>query len=59
MVSIISLILGLIILGILYKNMIAWEGDYRISRGQALLPVLESGDFRHSAPGKNRQSQSN
>ena len=40
MVSIISFILGLIILGILYKNMIAWEGDYRISRGQALLPVL-------------------
>ena len=37
---IISFILGLIILGILYKNMIAWEGDYRISRGQALLPVL-------------------
>jgi RsiW-degrading membrane proteinase PrsW (M82 family) len=40
MISIISFILGLIILGILYKNMIAWEGDYRISRGQALLPVL-------------------
>ena len=40
MVSIISFILGLIILGILYKNMIAWEGDYRISGGQALLPVL-------------------
>lgn len=40
MISIISLVLGLIILGILYKNMIAWEGDIRISRGQALLPVL-------------------
>ena len=40
MVSIISFVLGLIILGILYKNMIAWEGDYRISRVQALLPVL-------------------
>ena len=40
MISIISLILNLIILGILYKNMIAWEGDYRISRGQAMLPVI-------------------
>ena len=27
-------ILGLIILGILYKNMIAWEGVYRISTGK-------------------------
>nr|WP_297706075.1 PrsW family glutamic-type intramembrane protease [uncultured Butyrivibrio sp.] len=40
MTSIISFVLSLIIVGILYKNMIAWEGDYRISRGQALLPVL-------------------
>lgn len=40
MVSIISLVLSLIILGILYKNMIAWEGVYRISKGQAILPVL-------------------
>ena len=40
MVSIISFILGLIILGILYKNMIAWEGVYRISKGQAILPVV-------------------
>lgn len=40
MISIISFVLNLIILGILYKNMIAWEGDYRISRGQALLPVI-------------------
>ncbi len=40
MVSIISFVLCLIILGILYRNMIAWEGDCRISRGQALLPVL-------------------
>ena len=40
MVSIISFVLCLIIIGILYKNMIAWEGSYRISRGQALLPVL-------------------
>ena len=28
MTSIISLVLCLIIVGILYKNMIAWEGDY-------------------------------
>ncbi len=40
MASVISLVLSSIILGILYKNMIAWEGDCRISRGQALLPVL-------------------
>ena len=40
MTSIISFVLSLIIVGILYKNMIAWEGDYRISRGQVLLPVL-------------------
>ncbi|WP_026671112.1 PrsW family glutamic-type intramembrane protease [Butyrivibrio sp. AE3006] len=40
MTSIISFVLSLIIVGILYKNMIAWEGDYRISRGQALLPVI-------------------
>ena len=40
MISIISFVLCLIIIGILYKNMIAWEGDYRISRGQALLPVF-------------------
>ena len=40
MVSIISFVICLIIIGILYKNMIAWEGVYRISRGQALLPVL-------------------
>ena len=40
MASIISLVLCLIIIGILYKNMIAWEGSYRISRGQALLPVF-------------------
>ena len=40
MVSIISFVVCLIILGILYRNMIAWEGEYRISRGQALLPVL-------------------
>ena len=40
MTSIISFVLCLIIVWILYKNMIAWEGDYRISRGQALLPVL-------------------
>ena len=40
MISIISFVLCLIIIGILYRNMIAWEGDYRISRGQALLPVF-------------------
>ncbi len=40
MASIISFVLCLIIIGILYKNMIAWEEVYRISRVQALLPVL-------------------
>ena len=40
MVSIISFVVCLIILGILYRNMIAWEGDCRLSRGQALLPVI-------------------
>ena len=40
MVSIISFVVCLIILGILYRNMIAWEGEYRISRGQAVLPVI-------------------
>ena len=40
MASVISFVLCLIIIGILYRNMIAWEGDYRISRGQALLPVI-------------------
>ena len=33
MISIISFVLCLIIIGILYRNMIAWEGDYRIAAG--------------------------
>ncbi len=37
MTSIISFVLCLIIIGILYKNMIAWEGEYRISRAQVLV----------------------
>ncbi len=40
MASIISLVLCLIILGILYRNMISWEGTCRLSGGQAITPVL-------------------